>query len=72
MNIPVPDHVSESLETIFLLKNTQILWRNLFDPGSGMENSYRTESRSADMRRDMVNYSNPAWVQNYSGLNVLQ
>ncbi len=36
------DHISESLETISWVKNTNIPWsgsgiRNLFDPGSGME-----------------------------------
>ncbi len=37
----IPDHISESLETIFWVKNTEILGcgsgsgiRNLFDPGS--------------------------------------
>ncbi len=38
----IPDNFSESLETVFRVKNTQILGcgsgiRNLFDPGSGME-----------------------------------
>ncbi len=38
----LPDHISESLETIFWVKNTSILCgsgsgiRNLFDPGSGI------------------------------------
>ncbi len=39
----IPDHISEILETVFWVKNTQILWcgsgsgiRNLFDPGSGI------------------------------------
>jgi hypothetical protein len=40
----IPDNFSESLETVFRVKNTSILgcgfgsgiW-NLFDPGSGME-----------------------------------
>jgi hypothetical protein len=42
----IPDHISESLETIFLVKILRFLYadlergsgiRNLFDPGSGME-----------------------------------
>jgi hypothetical protein len=37
-----PNHISESLETIFRVKNIYIVlcgsgFRNLFDPGSGME-----------------------------------
>jgi len=37
----IPDHISESLETIFWVKYLnsliRIRIRNLFDPGSGME-----------------------------------
>jgi hypothetical protein len=40
----IPDHISESLETIFWVKNIKIIGcgsgsgiRNLFDPGSGMK-----------------------------------
>ncbi len=34
------DHISESLETIFWVNDTTLMGiRNLFDPGSGMENS---------------------------------
>ncbi len=42
--INIPDHISESSETIFWVKNALILWcgswsgiRNLLDPGSGVE-----------------------------------
>jgi hypothetical protein len=40
----IPDHISESLETIFWVKKTynSLMWmriRILLDPGSGMENS---------------------------------
>jgi hypothetical protein len=42
MNIPVHfNHFTESLETVFRVKNTysylRIRFRNLFEPGSGME-----------------------------------
>jgi hypothetical protein len=32
----IPDHISKSLETIFLVKNNSLM-RNLFEPGSRME-----------------------------------
>ncbi len=55
-----PDHISESLETIFLVKNTQTLWCgsgiwNIFDPGSGMEKIRIRDPQLADCLRLGIN-----------------
>ncbi len=54
-------HFSESLETIFWVKNTRIRIRDLFYPGSGMKNS---DPRSGINIPDPQHWKNP-WERKY-------
>jgi hypothetical protein len=61
----IPDHFSESLVTVYKVKNSLMQIRDIFDPGSGMEMQIRGPGSGINICIDRTDLARSALIKAY-------